>query len=183
MGRWQGGRLGLAQHLGEVDRKETIRLASHVSDSPLKQSVVAAVVAPTLLPWFVGVFGVGPLVQMNTHEFPTWTAAVREALGAVWPGLMVVALLSIVLAAITFHWHSKYHRPSRAAWTVMVLLTTLPGFLAYWIMHRRPPICGCGACGRQVPSNRDTCAVCGEPLAEPPVRDTSILVPAGAQLV
>ena len=110
------------------------------------------------------------------------TAAVQETIGYVWPGLIVVALLSIVLAAIAYQWHSKYHRPNRAAWTVMVLLTTLPGFLAYWIMHCRPPICGCEACGEQVPSDRDACAACGESLAEPRVRDTSILVPPGAHL-
>ena len=167
---------------GEVDRKETVKLAGHVPGDPRQASLGIAAVAPSLLPWLAGTFGVGPWAQMNMHQFPTWTAAVQEAIGYAWPGLMVVALLSIVLAAIVYQWHSRYHRPNRVAWTVMVLLTTLPGFLAYWIMHCRPPICGCEACGEQVPSNRDACAACGESLAEPRVRDTSILVPPGAHL-
>ena len=162
---------------GEVARKRTIRLANYVPGDPRVQSLGIAAVVPSLLPWMIGGLGVGPFQYLQTHESPTYAAAVGKALSEVWAGLVVVILLSILLAAIVHNWHRKYCRSNTAVWTTMVLLTTLPGFFAYWVMHRRPPLERCSACGGRVPRDRDACAQCDQLFAEPSLLSTSLLHP------
>jgi len=159
---------------GEVTRDETLQLAGYVGGSQHAASLGAAVVAPTLLPWLGGLLGAAPLAQLHSYQAETYAEALSKTFDQGWPGLLLVSLLSILLAAVVFRWHGKYGRPNRAAWTSLVLLTTLPGFLAYWVLHRRPPLAACPGCGRSVPRNRDGCARCDQPFPEPTLLGTEV---------
>jgi hypothetical protein len=176
-GRWERGittDLVTVSSTGLVTNSRTVRLVSYVTDDSVWSARAPAAVAPTLLPWLVGMFVVAPLVMLQEHEVTDYVAGAAYAWDVAWLGLILVFVLSIVLTAIVYRWQKKYSRPNTALWMTFVFLTTLPGFLAYWVMHRREPMAACQHCGANVPQDRDLCAKCAAPLPEPKLLGTEI---------
>ena len=159
---------------GEIERQETVRLLSYVpNDSPIN-SLIPACVAPVLLGWVLGMFLVAPLSQLQVLKTETYNQGVQIAWDTAWPGLLLVVVISVALTALVYRWQKKYSRPHTVLWTTFVFLTTLPGFLAYWAMHRRESMSVCPSCGTEVPHNRDACARCAEPFPAPKLLGTEI---------
>ena len=79
-------------------------------------------------------------------------AALARSLAAWWPPLLAVTLLAAVLAWYCWRRHRRYYQPASAVWFVFVLLTGVPGLVAY-LFHRRWPVLEkCPACGQVVPA-------------------------------
>ncbi len=175
-GYWEQGNVVELQTIkpnGEVERQDTVRLLNYVPSTSGEQALEVAAIAPTLLPWVVGVIAVAPLIFIQNLQAETYQQALGKSLEA-WPGLLLVFVVSLILAALVFHWQKKYSRPHTGLWTTFVFLTTLPGFLGYWAMHRKPLLAACPSCGGEVPRNRDACAKCAEPFPEPKLLGSEI---------
>lgn len=177
-GKWERGNVTELLTLnasGEVQNQETVRLvwSRNSQDSPYFALIPAAIV-PTLFGWLGGIFLVAPLVQLQNHDVATFAEGVKVAWDVAWMGLVPVFLVSFSLTAIVYRWQRKYSRPNTALWTAFVFLTTLPGFLAYWVMHRREPLGACQYCSASIPLDRDRCAKCAAPLPEPKLLGTEI---------
>jgi hypothetical protein len=124
--------------------------------------------------WLVGMLLGAPLylIQMNTAA--NYSTALAEVGRIAWPPLVIVLAVSAALAWLTWRQQRKYCRPATALWTVFVFLLGLPGFIAYWLEHRRPRLETCSECGQIVPRDRDICADCSTPFAAPPPVRTEI---------
>jgi hypothetical protein len=176
-GRWERGAVAELLWInreGITQDQQTVQLVRWNNQDKPSDAVMPAVVAPTLLPWLLGMFVVAPTSMLQEHHADTYLAGVTEVRDAAWMGLVVVAMLSIILTAIVYRWQKKYSRPHTFAWTVFVFLTTLPGFFAYWAMHRREPIAACPHCKHEVPRNREACASCSETFPEPKLLGTEV---------
>jgi hypothetical protein len=112
--------------------------------------------------------------MLQEYHATSYTAGVAEVWHYAWMGLAVVAVLSVVLTIVVYSWQQKYSRLHTLTWMAFVFLTTLPGFLAYWSMHRREPLAACPSCKREVPRNREACARCAESFPEPKLSGTEV---------
>ncbi|MGO8689817.1 MAG: hypothetical protein ACLQLG_09290 [Thermoguttaceae bacterium] len=121
--------------------------------------------APVMLAFFSTVEG--PLSQVEIGVDRTYSAALARSLAAWWPPLLAVTLLAAVLAWYCWRRHRRYYQPASAVWFVFVLLTGVPGLVAY-LCHRRWPVLEkCSACGQVVPRDREACACCGAAFPAP----------------
>ena len=108
-----------------------------------------------------------PLADWAIGLEPNYSAALARCLAAWWPALLVVTLLAAVLAWYCCRRHRRYYQPASGVWFVFVLLTGLPGLVAY-LFHRRWPVLEkCPACGQAVPHDREACANCGAAFPPP----------------
>lgn len=177
-GKWERGKVSelfTINTAGEIVEQQTVRLVwgSNSQDSPFFALIPAAIV-PTLFGWLGGIFLVAPLIQMQEWQVADFAEGIHIAWDKAGLGLLVVLALSLILTANTYRWQKKFSRSNTALWTTFVFLTTLPGFFAYWIMHRREPMGECAQCGTNVPQDRDVCARCAAPLPEPKLLGTEI---------
>jgi hypothetical protein len=176
-GRWERGavtELLWINREGMTQDQQTVQLVRWTNQDKPSDAVMPAIVAPSLLPWLLGMFVVAPISMLQEYHTDTYLAGVTEVRDAAWMGLVVVAVLSIILTAIVYRWQKQYSRPHTFAWTTFVFLTTLPGFFAYWAMHRREPLAACPHCKHEVPRNREACASCNETFAEPKLLGTEV---------
>jgi hypothetical protein len=176
-GRWERGNvteLFTINTAGEVVEQQTVRLVWGNSQESPYFALIPACLVPVLFGWIGGIFLVAPVVQLQEWQVVTYAQGLEIAWNAAWMGLILVIMISVILTTIIYHWQKKYSRPNTGLWTTFVFLTTLPGFLAYWVMHRREPMGVCVQCGRSVPQDRDICAKCAMPLPEPKLLGTEI---------
>ena len=159
---------------GTIEQKDTVRLVNYVPESLRSTAFTALGIAPTLLPLAVGMLILGPLAELQNHTTDTFQNAFNKLLDASWPALLLLMMVSLILAAVVYHWQKKYSRPYTSMWTILVFLTTVPGFLGYWAMHRRAPLAVCPHCGKEVPRNSEACARCAEPYPEPKLLGTEV---------
>lgn len=160
---------------GEVTREEKLRLAGYPRQDERKQLPAIAAVAPSLICWVVGAVGVAPLIMLQTHHTDSYLAGLSEAIAVCWPALVEMILLSAVLTWLVYRWQQKYCRSHTGLWCATVFATTVPGILAYWLMHRGTVLEACGECRQPAPRDRDACAHCGKPFAGPSLLGTEIL--------
>ena len=124
-----------------------------------------AVPAPVVLAFLATV--VEPLEHLEIGLEPNYSAALARSLAVWWPALLVVSLLSAALAWYCCRRHRRYYQPASGVWFVFVLLTGVPGLVAY-LFHRRWPVLEkCPACGQDVPRDREACASCGAAFPAP----------------
>lgn len=116
------------------------------------------------------------------HPYSTLTmqaSTYLERLANVWSDAWLSVLLLVLVSALLAWWarrrHQKYSQPNRLAWGLFVFLLGLPAMAVYWILHRPPVREKCGECGEIVPRDRDSCAQCEKPFAEPALLGTEIL--------
>ncbi|NOY42314.1 MAG: hypothetical protein GXP26_10825 [Planctomycetes bacterium] len=170
-GKWESGRIFDLLWIdteGKVVQEKNLRLlGGRSTETPMLATVGVSIVAPSLLPWLVGVFGVMPVAGMNIHQAESLGAALGEILPLCWPVLVLLLGLSVIFARLTYKWQQKYCRENTVLWCVTVFLFTWPALMAYWVMHRRPMMEACGECSAEVPRDRDACARCETEFAEP----------------
>ena len=175
-GYWERGNVVELQTInpnGDVVNSDTIRLVNYVPETQAQMALILVGMAPVLVVWLVGLFGVAPLLQIQNLHADTYQQGLSNVWEA-WPALLLVFLVSIILAAVVNHWQKKFSRPYTGMWTALIFLTTVPGFLGYWAMHRRAPLAVCPHCGKEVPRNREACARCSEPFPEPKLTGTEV---------
>lgn len=176
-GKWERGNvveLLTIDSEGNVQQQETVQLVWITSPDGPYFALIPACLVPVLFGWLAGMFLVAPLLQLQEYRVATFAAGVQVAWDTAWMGLVLVFVFSVILTTIVYNWQQKYSRPNTALWTTFVLLTTLPGFLAYWVMHRREPMGACVHCGAMVPQDREACAKCAAQLPEPKLLGTEI---------
>jgi len=176
-GNWKRGRIAGFITItpdGGIENKETVRLVGGLPADTRLTSLMNLYVSPTTALWILESSVFSPFRKIQAYQTDTYVEAVGQAVGENWPALAGCLLLSTLLTAIVYRWQQKYSRPNTPLWTTLVFLTTVPGFLAYWAMHRRPPLAACSHCGKEVPHNRDACARCAEPFPEPKLLGTEV---------
>ncbi len=170
-GKWESGRIVDLLWIdteGKIVQEKNLRLLGRRStENPMLAAAGGSIVAPTLLPWLVVVFGVIPVTEMNVDQAESLGAALGEILPFSWPVLVLLLGLSVIFARLTYKWQQKYCRENTVLWCVTVFLFTWPALMAYWVMHRRPMMEACGECSAEVPRDRDACARCETVFAEP----------------
>jgi hypothetical protein len=87
---------------------------------------------------------------------------------------VAVIVFGALLAWWTYRMQRNFRRPASGVWCAFVLLFGVPGFLAYWLEHRRPKMENCSKCGEIVPRDRDACAACDVLFPAPPRVGTEI---------
>ncbi len=176
-GEWERGRvvdLIRINPAGEVQDQKTVKLLSYNNQMTAIDMLLPALVAPTLFGWLLGIFVVAPLTMLQGYVAPDYGAGITMAWDQAWPGFLAILCLSCVLTVIVQRCQHKYSRPHTPLWVLFVAATTLPGFLAYWAMHRRKPLAACPNCKREVPRNREACARCAELFPEPKLLGTEV---------
>jgi hypothetical protein len=176
-GDWERGRvveLMWINREGVTQDQQTVQLVGYNNPTKPSDAVIPALLSPSFLPWVLGVTLVAPIGMLQDHQAATYAAAMAEIWHFTWMGITVIAVLSLILTVVVYRWQQKYSRPHTLIWTVFVFLTTLPGFFAYWAMHRREPLAACPHCKHEVPRNREKCANCVEPFPEPKLLGTEV---------
>lgn len=159
---------------GETEKEQTVRLVNYVPENLRSTALSGVGLAPTLLPMAAGMLILAPLEELQNHNVESFQQSFHKYLEAAWPALLLLTIVSIVLSVITYRWQKKYSRSHTFVWTAFVFLTTLPGFFAYWAMHRREPLAACPHCKHEVPRNREACASCSETFPEPKLLGTEV---------
>ena len=117
-----------------------------------------------------------PLFVMGIDQAKSYPAAVRAVLLSSWPGLMAVAALASVLAALAWRKSGAFGLPTReqVAWLVFVLLFGVPAYAGF-LLHRRWPLREkCPNCQTQAPRDRGTCSECGIRFPDPALKGIEI---------
>jgi hypothetical protein len=169
---WQQEFLWLSTD-GSIARQEQVTLSTYRGESGGEASIVGALAMPIPIGFILAVF-YAPIAQLQSGQATSYLEAVASALDVGWLGLVATPLVAAVLAWWTFRLQRKYHGRATGIWCAFVLLLGLPGFLAYWIEHRRPKLESCGECGTIVPRDREACAACKTEFAPPPRLGTEI---------
>jgi hypothetical protein len=159
---------------GNIVREQAIVLARPAPTSPRVMAWAAAAVAPVPIGWLAVLSVVAPLRMLQSNDVTTYADGLAKVFDIGWPGFVAVIATGIVLAWITLRLQRKYRRPATGVWTTFVLLLGVPGFLAYWLEHRRPKLEACASCGKIVPRDRDACAACNTQFPAPPLVGTEI---------
>jgi hypothetical protein len=176
-GYWSGGPI---QHLmwintaGEITREEDVKLAGWVPEPPRNKAWKASVALPVPVVWVVGMVLGAPLFCIQNYFADDYASALSLVGGVAWPPLVVVLAIAAVLTWLTLRLQRKYGRTSTGVWAVFVFLLGVPGFLAYWLEHRRPKMETCAQCGQVVPRDRDVCAACQSSFPPPAPVGTEI---------
>ena len=174
---WSGGpitRLIWIDRQGNIQRVEQVKLAGSVPEPPERKAWRAAGVAPVSVVWLVGIPIGGPLYVLQKNYAGDYRSALALVAQFAWLPLVVVLAMGVALAWLTLRLQRKYRRPATAVWTAFVFLLGVPGFVAYWLEHRRPKLETCPECDQVVPRDRDACAACNEPFPPPAPVGTEI---------
>lgn len=169
-GHWSGGpirQLMWIDAAGKIEREEEVKLAGRVPEPPRKKAWKASALIPVPVLWLIGMVLGAPLYVMQMNFAADYSSALALVGSIAWPPLVVVLALSLVFAWLTLRLQRKYDRPATAVWAAFVFLLGAPGFVAYCLEHRRPPVETCKECGRVVPRDRDLCAACNTRFPEP----------------
>jgi hypothetical protein len=162
---WQQELLWLSTD-GSVARQEQVTLNASRGESKQESRISGALAMPIPIGFVLGIV-FGSLTLMQSGQAVTFLAAVTSSLDIGWLGLIAAPVLGAILAWWTYRLQRKYRRPASGVWCAFVLLLGLPGFLSYWIEHRRPKMDTCGECGTIVPRDREACAACRTEFAPP----------------
>ena len=175
--KWSGGgveRLYWINADGTVERQADVELLGYTEPPPSRMAWFAALAAPEPIAWIVGMFAAAPFELLQDRKAETYSAALSTILEIAWPMAILVLVASLVAAWYARRMHRRYFRPNGAAWTTFVFLLGVPGLGAYWLEHQRAKLERCGECGKNVPRDRDACAVCATQFAAPPLVGTEI---------
>ena len=177
-GYWEGGgryQLIWIDAAGEELRQETAEILSYRPPSARRRARDDAWAAPVPIFWVARLFGIRPFHMLQNHEASTYLAAVATSWQASWRAIAVLTLLAAIAVVISWRWHRRYARPNAWWWSTFVFLFSVPGLVAYRFFQGHPPLEACAECGETVPRDRDGCARCEKPFAEPALLGTEIL--------
>ena len=164
---------------GEIQKSQPIAWARRPQTSNSVEACFVSLAIPS--PVVMGVMFLGFAPSQPDIQRVGWTEAdYFERIGILlaegWPAMLVLLIVSATLTWLALRWHRQYARPHTGAWAVLVFLLGVPGFIAYWAYHRRPALEACPECNQKVPRNRDACAGCQQPFAEPGLLGTEVFV-------
>ena len=165
---------------GEMQRTETVQLNWKLGqDQNHTDAYFPALAIPSPLAMGVLFLGIAPL-QPNFQHVDWADVGYLKRVGILfaeaWPPMLVLLFVSAALTWLALRWHRQYARPHTGAWAALIFLLGVPGFIAYWAYHRRPALEPCPECNKKVPRNRDACAECQQPFAEPKLLGTEVFV-------
>lgn len=176
-GKWEQGDLVELLWInpeGEVAREEMLKLQGYVPDDPKKSCWQVAGVVPSLFPWLISTLIVGPLALVQQHKAANYMEGLQETFSICGPAFMAIVVLSAISAWLVYRWQKRYCLSYTPIWCAAVFLGTIPGLIAYWLMHRNLVLDDCQECGQQATRDRDACARCDQPFAKPELLGTEI---------
>lgn len=159
---------------GAVARQETVTLVNYQGMSQYAAALTGSAALPIPIAALGGAFVGAPITMLQTNVANSYGNAVARTLAYTWFGLVIIVVVSAALAWWTLRLQFRYHRPATGVWSAFVLLLGVPGFIAYWLEHRRPKLEPCGACGKIVPRDREACAACSTLFPAPSRLGTEI---------
>ncbi|MCG8449650.1 MAG: hypothetical protein MI725_08730 [Pirellulales bacterium] len=178
-GYWERGpryRLLWLDAAGNELREEVVNLVGYKPPPEHVQARHEAWTAPLPGYWIYRTFARRPFELLQHRQSHSYSDALLWTWNNSWRSIVVLVALAIVASMIAWRWHQKYARTNRMEWLVFVLLFSLPGLLVYWLMHRGTVLETCHECGQAAPRDRDACAHCEKPFAEPALLGTEIFV-------
>jgi hypothetical protein len=110
----------------------------------------------------------------RTGQAATYAEGLAMACREAIPAGIALALVSAVLAVLTYRRQRKYGLPWAAVWAAFVFLGGIPGFLGFRFHRRWAAREGCPACAQVVPRDRESCAHCGTEFPRPAPRGTEV---------
>ena len=85
--------------------KRTVQLLNWRPKDPSPyETLGAACVAPSFLPWMVGVFAFLPIVLINRHQHANYSEVMENLLPECWLTLLLLFLLSLVCTWLVARW-------------------------------------------------------------------------------
>ena len=164
---------------GEIQKSQPIAWARRPQTSNSVEACFVSLAIPSPVAMGVMFLGFAPS-QPDIQRVGWGDADYFERIGILlaegWPAMLVLLIVSAALTWLALRWHCQYARPHTGAWAALVFLLGVPGFIAYWAYHRRPALEACPECNQKVPRNRDACAECQQPFAEPKLLGTEVFV-------
>jgi hypothetical protein len=149
-------------------------LAGWVPEPPRRRAWAYCGLMPAPIVWLVGTVLAEPLFFVQTYRADDYASALVQGGEIAWPPLVVVLAVAAALAWLAWRLHRKYRGAAPGVWAAFVLLLGVPGFIAYWLEHRRPKMEACPECGQIVPRDRDACAACRATFPPPAPVGTEI---------
>jgi len=178
-GYWENGpqyRLRWLDSEGNELRNELVKLVGHLPFPERAEARHEAWAIPLPAYWLYRTFARRPFELLQHRQSSTYGVALARTWQTSWPTVAVLILLAVIAAYLAWRWHQRYARPNAICWTAFVLLFSVPGLIAYRLFHGSPVVENCPECGKQVPRNRDACARCQQPFAEPELLGTEVFV-------
>jgi hypothetical protein len=153
---------------GEVQRRERVALQTIIgSIDPRVASGLAGIVAPVPAAWAAIAIGTVPAQLIASGEAPDYASALAESLSTLWPGLLILFLLTALAVWLCTGRQRRYAMPWTRTWVAVMLLLGFPAFLGYLFHRVWPARVDCPACGKAVPRDRGTCPECHVPYPDP----------------
>ena len=178
-GHWENGpqyRLRWLDSAGNEFRNELVKLVGHVPLTERAEAWREAWAAPLPAYWLYRTFARRPFELLQHRQSPTYGVALARTWQTSWPTVVVLILLAAIATLVAWNWHKRFARPNAIYWTAFVLLFSVPGLIAYRLFHGSPALEPCPECNKKVPRNRDACAGCQQPFAEPSLLGTEVFV-------
>jgi hypothetical protein len=106
---------------------------------------------------------VSEALMAMANPFQDYAKALGTLMRLSWPGLAVVLVFSIILAAFTWRRCRAFGfaQRERAAWAIFVLLLGLPAYVGFLFHRRWPAREVCPNCQERAARDRDACTECG----------------------
>lgn len=152
---------------GAVARQEQVKLINYQGMSPYAAALTGTAALPIPVAALGGAFVGVPITMLQSNIANTYGDAVARTMEYTWLGLVITVVAGAALAWWTSRLQRRYHRSASAVWCAFVFLLGVPGFIAYWLEHRRSKLEKCGACGAEVPRDREACAACSTVFPAP----------------
>lgn len=134
---------------------------SSLAAAPL---LLVQLVQTMVVPWMMSMHGVSD----------SYREAMAHYLGTAWPVLVLMLLLSVFLAVVTYRRQRRFGQPWGAAWGVFVFLLGVPGWIAYRFHRTWPVLEACPACQQASPRDQERCLDCGAVFPGPGLRGTEV---------
>jgi len=176
-GHWEDGpqyRLQWLDFEGNELRNELVKLVGYVPLSERAQARLEAWAVPLPAYWIYRTFARRPFELLQHRQSPTYGMALTRTWQTSWPTVVALILLAGIVSFVVWRRHHRFAQTNALGWAAFVLLFSIPGFFAYWLMHRDIVLETCPECGQQVPRNRNACARCQQPFAEPQLLGTEV---------
>jgi hypothetical protein len=157
---------------GKVVRHQHIDLVNQGLSQFAKNTMLTATVpSPGVV---AGLIVCYPWAPAECPNYWTYSDALRQAFGRIWPVVLVTGIISLVLAFVCYRRQRAYGLPWTWLWTIFVLLFGLPAFFGYLAHCAWPARLPCPHCGQRVPRDRPACFACGREFPAPAAKGIEV---------
>ena len=176
-GYWEKGprhQLKLIDSAGNELRSELVNLVGWKPRSEWENAREMAMAVPAPLAWIARQFAIEPFQLLQQRRAPDYWSSVIHAWRVSWPIGVLLFLLAGMATLLTWRMCKRYAQENSLCWCLFVFLFSVPGMIAYRLAMGQRLLKSCPECGEIVPRDRDACARCDKPFAEPSLIGTEV---------